>query len=243
MKTFGLLGKNIDYSFSRNYFTEKFKRENIGAKYVNFDLESIDDFRSIFKNSMEISGINVTIPYKQEVIQFLDLLDQDAENIGAVNTIKILEDGKLKGFNTDFIGFTESLKPLLKPHHKNALILGTGGASKAVAYSFSNLGIAYKFVSRNSTEDILDYSQLTAELLKDFTIIVNCTPLGTFPQTEKHPEIPFQHLNSEHLIFDLIYNPESTKLMSLAREQGATATNGFKMLELQAEASWKIWNT
>ena len=243
MKTYGLVGKNIDYSFSRTYFAAKFKRESIPATYKNFDLEDISQFPEIIQNTPEISGLNVTIPYKQAVIPFLDRLSADAENIGAVNTIKIEQDQSLTGHNTDFIGFRQSIQELLKKPHKKALILGTGGASKAVAYALEDLGIEFRFVSRKPGNNQLDYAVIDKELLKEFTIIINCTPLGTFPAVEEHPPLPFQYINSSHLVYDLIYNPESTKLMDLARKQGARVSNGLKMLELQAEAAWKIWNS
>ncbi len=243
MKTYGLVGKNIDYSFSKTYFTEKFKRENITAEYKNFDLEDISQFPQILKNHPEVSGLNVTIPYKQEVIPFLDNLSPDAEKIGAVNTIKIERDQSLTGHNTDFTGFQESIQALLKEHHKKALILGTGGASKAIAYALKDLGIQYKFVSRKAGNGRLDYAAIDKKLLQEFSVIVNCTPLGTFPEVEKHPPLPFQYINSSHLVYDLIYNPESTKLMDLARQQGASVSNGLKMLQLQAEAAWRIWNS
>lgn len=242
-ETFGLLGKNIDYSFSRTYFAEKFKRENIPAQYLNFDLENIEDFPNIIQNTSNLIGLNVTIPYKEVVIPYLDALDADAKKIAAVNAIKIGENGKLTGYNTDFIGFSESLKPFLKPHDKKALILGTGGASKAVAFAFSQLGIDFLFVSRQPGPQNLNYSEINKELLEQYTILVNCTPLGTFPQIEKHPNIPFEFLNNSHLVYDLIYNPGVTTFMEKAKQKGATVTNGLKMLELQAEAAWKIWNS
>lgn len=242
-KTFGLLGRNIDYSFSRTYFAEKFKKENISAQYLNFDLDSIEKFPEIIKNTPDLVGLNVTIPYKQEVIPFLDILDVDAEKIGAVNTIKVGKQGKLTGHNTDFIGFAESLRPFLKQHHKKALILGTGGASKAVAFACTKLGIEFSFVSRQPGPQNLKYSDIDKELLEQYSILVNCTPLGTFPDTGNHPKIPFEFLNSSHLVYDLIYNPSMTQLMKKARQKGASVTNGLKMLELQAEAAWKIWNS
>lgn len=243
MKTFGLIGKNIDYSFSRTYFAEKFKKEGINAQYLNFDLSNISEFKTIFSKSEDLSGLNVTIPYKLEVIQFLDRLDENAENIGAVNTIKIEKDDSLTGYNTDFHGFSESLKDHLKPSHTHALILGTGGASLAVAYALEQLGISYNFVSRNPSEDQFNYSDLDAEKLEKHKLIINCTPLGTYPNIEIHPELPFQFITKEHLVYDLIYNPEETKLLQLAAARGAKTINGLRMLQLQAEKAWEIWNS
>ena len=241
MKTFGLLGKNISYSFSRTYFSKKFKKENIDAEYLNFDLQNINQFRDVIKETPNLQGLNVTIPYKEEIINFLDDLAPEAEEIGAVNTIKI-NGNKLIGYNTDYIGFSESIKPLLKPHHKKALILGTGGASKAIAYAFKKMGIAYKFVSRTSGELKLSYQDLSLEIVNDHNIIINTTPVGTFPNVEKYPKFPIEHLTNKHLVYDLIYNPETTQLLALAKEQGAKIKNGLEMLELQAESAWRIWN-
>lgn len=241
MKTFGLLGKNISYSFSRTYFTEKFKKENIDAKYYNFDLEEINEFRDVIKEMPELQGLNVTIPYKQEIITFLDDLAPEAKEIGAVNTVKV-NGNKLIGYNTDYIGFSESIKPLLKTQHKKALILGTGGASKAIAYALKELEIEYKFVSRSSGNDRLKYEDLSEEIIRDHKVIINTTPVGTFPDVEKYPKFPIQYLTNKHLVYDLIYNPGTTQLLALAKEQGATVKNGLKMLELQAESAWNIWN-
>ncbi len=241
MRTFGLIGKNIDYSFSRKYFTEKFTKGKINAEYRNFDIPAISDFPNIIqKNS--ISGLNVTIPYKQEIIPFLNNLSEDAKNIGAVNTIKFEKNGSLTGHNTDFSGFQKALEPHLEKQHKKALILGTGGASKAVAYALKTLGIESRFVSRTASEFQFSYDNLNEEILNHYHLIINCTPLGTFPDIEKHPELPFQYLSQAHLIFDLIYNPGETRLMKLASQKGAKTLNGLRMLELQAEKAWEIWN-
>ncbi|WP_339662418.1 shikimate dehydrogenase [uncultured Polaribacter sp.] len=243
-KIFGLLGKNISYSFSRGYFTEKFEKLNlINHKYVNFDIQKIQDFPAITKENQNLGGINVTIPYKEEVIPFLDKLDETAKNIGAVNTIKFTKRGNLKGYNSDVVGFENSIKPLLKKHHKNALILGTGGASKAIAYALNKNNIKFKFVSRKpegNTE--ISYESLTQEKLQKYTVIINCTPLGTFPAIEKHPNIPYQFITENHLLFDLIYNPEVSTFLSKGKEKGAIIKNGYEMLQLQAEESWRIWN-
>lgn len=242
MRTFGLLGRNIDYSFSRKYFSEKFEKENIDAEYRNFDMASIEELPEVLKNNI-ISGLNVTIPYKQEILQFLDHLDPHSKEIQAVNTVKFEKDGSLCGYNTDYWGFLESLKPFLKPHHKKALILGTGGASKAIAYALKLLEIDYKFVSRKKATDIFSYDELTQEIMESHTLVINCTPLGTFPNIDQYPNIPADHFFEKHLVFDLVYNPSETKLMRLAAQKGATTLNGLRMLELQAEKAWEIWNS
>ncbi len=242
MNIYGLIGRDIDYSFSRTYFAEKFKNEDISAEYRNFDLPAIEDIEEVFVQTSGLSGLNVTIPYKQAVIPFLDGLDENAKQIAAVNTIKI-DGNKRIGYNTDYFGFSESLKPFLQPHHKKALILGTGGASKAVAFALDRLGISFHYVSRTEGAEKISYSQLNEDIILEHTLIINCTPLGTFPNIKLHPDIPFQHLNSSHLIYDLIYNPASTQLMKLAENQGAVTTNGLRMLELQAEKAWEIWNS
>jgi shikimate dehydrogenase len=243
MAKFGLIGKNIDYSFSRSYFADKFDKENLDHSYVNFDIQTIEEFPAIFQESENLRGLNVTIPYKEAVIPFLNKLNKTAKKIGAVNTIKVTKKGKLVGYNTDYYGFKKSLEPLLKPHHKNALILGTGGASKAIAFALKKLGIKYNYVSRNISDKAkLSYQSLTLEDVKSHTIIINCTPLGTHPNTNICPDIPYEALTSEHLLFDLIYNPEETKFLSIGKLKDATICNGYRMLELQAEKSWSIWN-
>ena len=244
-KIFGLLGKNIEYSFSRGYFSKKFEKLNLQQyKYVNFDLQKIADFSSIIKKDSEsIVGINVTIPYKQEVLQYLDLLDETAQEIGAVNTIKFQKNGQLKGYNSDVVGFEKSLLPLLEKHHKNALILGTGGASKAVAFALKKNNIKFKFVSRNSQGlDLLSYQDITKEIIEKYSIIINSTPVGTTPNVDKSPNIPYQFITEKHLLYDLIYNPEVTQFLSKGRANGAIIKNGYEMLQLQAEESWRIWN-
>lgn len=187
--------------------------------------------------------MNVTIPYKEEVMAYLTSIDEDAKAIGAVNTIKLNKDGSVVGYNTDVYGFKTSIQPMLKEHHTKALILGTGGASKAVRFAFQKLGIAYKFVSRTATKDKFSYDQLTQEIIKEYTVIVNCSPLGTSPKVELKPEIPYNYITNKHLLFDLIYNPAETTFLRLGREQGAITKNGLQMLELQAEKSWEIWNS
>ncbi len=243
-KIFGLLGKNISYSFSKGYFTEKFNKLHLNDnEYVNFDIPTIQNLPETIQKTTNIKGMNVTIPYKVEVIPFLDDLDDTAKKIGAVNTIKFTEQGTLKGYNTDVVGFENSIKPFFKSHHKKALILGTGGASKAVAYALTKNNILYKFVSRTPTEENqISYDAITEELLNEYHIIINCTPLGTSPNTEKCPSIPYQYINKKHLMYDLIYNPAVTTFLQKGLDNGATIKNGLEMLELQAEESWRIWN-
>lgn len=244
-KVFGLVGKNIEYSFSRNYFSKKFdKLQLLDNRYVNFDLDSISEFPAIFETHKEtLVGMNVTIPYKEDVGAFLDEIDSEAAEIGAINTIKIYPNGKRKGFNTDVYGFDQSIAPFLKETHKTALILGTGGASKAVAYAFKKRGITYKFVSRVPKDNTqISYESLDEKVISNTGVIVNCSPIGTHPDVDLHPNIPFQFLNESHLLFDLIYNPEETAFLRKGKEQGTSIANGMKMLELQAEKSWEIWN-
>jgi shikimate dehydrogenase len=244
-KIFGLLGKNIEYSFSRGYFSKKFENLQLEQyQYVNFDIEKIEDFPFIIrKEKPHLGGINVTIPYKEEVLQFLDVLDETAKEIGAVNTIKFLKNGQVKGYNSDSVGFEKSLLPLLEKHHKNALILGTGGASKAVAFALKKNNIKFKFVSRNPKgHATLSYEDLTKNIIENYQIIINTTPVGTSPDIEKSPNIPYQFITKNHLLYDLIYNPEVTQFLSKGSINGATIKNGYEMLQLQAEESWRIWN-
>ena len=242
---FGLIGKNISYSFSRQYFTEKFHKLDLrGYSYQNFDIATIQEIPKIIKKMPNLKGLNVTIPYKEEVLGLLDEIDQEAEEIGAVNTIKIGNGEKLKGYNTDAYGFENSLKPLLKDWHKNALILGTGGASKAIHYVLNKSGMQTLFVSRHpKKENQISYQQLTKTLFKKYTIIINCTPLGTHPVIEKYPDIPYQYLTEKHLMYDLIYNPSLSLFLKKGKEKGSMTINGLRMLELQAEKAWEIWNS
>lgn len=241
---FGLLGKNISYSFSSGYFKEKFEElELVNHEYQNFDIQSIEELPNVLQHN-SLCGLNITIPYKEEVLTYLDEIDFEAKEIGAVNTIKFLENGKCKGYNTDVVGFLNSLKPLLELHHTKALIIGTGGASKAIAYALKKLHIDFVFVSRNPVnENEIHYSNLTQELISEHTIIVNCTPLGTFPETDLCPNIPYQHITSKHLLYDLIYNPALSTFLQNGKNKGAIIKNGLEMLQLQAEKSWQIWNS
>ena len=238
-KLFGLLGKDIGYSFSSDYFSNKFTAENLQHKYVNFDLENLSTFKSLL-NRKDISGMNVTIPYKQKVIPFLDELDPVAKAIGAVNTI-VFKDNKRLGYNTDHIGFQKILLNHLKPHHDKALVLGTGGASKAVCYVLEQLKIQVLRVSRSEGQDRKAYHQLTAKDYKEHTLLVNCTPLGTHPNTDAYPPINFEQINNKHLLYDLIYNPEVTAFMQMGKDKGAIVLNGYQMLVEQAESSWSLW--
>ncbi|WP_428225149.1 shikimate dehydrogenase family protein [Flavobacterium sp.] len=244
MKKLGLVGRNIGYSFSKNYFASKFKRENITDtyEYENYDLPSKEEITTILKETTNLIGLNVTIPYKEEIIPFLDGLSEDAKQIGAVNTLKKTESGQWIGYNTDYYGFLNSLFPLLQPHHTKALILGTGGASKAVCYALAQLNISTQLVSRNASPTTISYTALNQEIINSHTIIVNCSPLGTFPDIEVSPEIPYQYLSPNHIAYDLIYNPEKTAFLTKAQQQGATIKNGYEMLILQAEKAWEIWN-
>ncbi|MFK5974444.1 MAG: shikimate dehydrogenase [Flavobacteriaceae bacterium] len=240
---FGLVGRNISYSFSKGYFTEKFALQGLADhSYENFDIQSIDEFPKLVQERKDLKGLNVTIPYKEAVIPYLKNLSEDADKIGAVNTIKISKNG-LKGYNTDVYGFQKSIEPFLKKHHKKALILGTGGASKAVAFVFDKQGIAHTFVSRKPTSDQLGYDALDEEALKEYTLLINCTPLGTYPNIEDKPDIPYRFLTKKHLLFDLIYNPEKTAFLKEGEGKGSAICNGLRMLELQAEKAWEIWNS
>ncbi|MAW95099.1 MULTISPECIES: shikimate dehydrogenase family protein [unclassified Leeuwenhoekiella] len=243
MLKFGLIGKNIEYSFSRKYFTEKFEKNDINASYVNFDCQNIAEVREVLQDrDDECLGFNVTIPYKQAIIPHLDEMNKHASAIGAVNVIKRLNNGRLKGYNTDYIGFRKSLKPFLsQQNHKCALILGTGGASKAVAYTLELEDISFKYVSRNPKKGQFAYEDLTPAVLNKYTLIINTTPLGTFPNVTDCPKLSYRQLNSKHLLYDLVYNPEETQFLKNGKAQGAMITNGYSMLKQQAEAAWRIW--
>ena len=246
MKKFGLIGYPLGHSFSKNFFNEKFRSENICAEYVNFEIPTIEDFNMVLKANPTLCGLNVTIPYKEQVIGYLDELDKDAAAIGAVNVIKIdRSKGKLKliGYNSDVLGFTQSIEGLLEPHHKKALILGTGGASKAINYGLKQLGLETLFVSRNRHNDnTITYSELTPEIMNDYKVIVNCTPVGMYPKADECPDIPYECLTPEHLLYDLLYNPDTTLFMKKGSDNGAIVKNGLEMLLLQAFGAWDIWN-
>lgn len=246
MTTYGLIGYPLGHSFSRKFFTERFEKEGIDAQYLNFEIPSIEEFPEIIKNHPELGGLNVTIPYKQQVIPYLDELDKDtAKRIGAVNVIKIIRTNKktkLVGYNSDIVGFTQSIEPFINGHHQKALILGTGGASKAIYCGLQDLGIESTFVSRNKKGDhLINYSDLTPEIMETHHVIVNCTPLGMYPKINQCPEIPYELLTPKHLLYDLLYNPDETLFMKKGKKQGAVVKNGLEMLLLQAFEAWNIW--
>ena len=241
MDKYGIIGFPLGHSFSKGFFTEKFAREGIDAQYLNFEIPDATMLKDVLRENPELKGLNVTLPHKQAVIPLLDELSDEAREIGAVNVICVRED-KLKGFNSDIIGFSESIKPLLQPHHSKALILGTGGASKAIRVGLSRLGIEWTYVTRSPREGMFVYSDLTPEVMKEYTVVVNCSPVGMFPKVDQAPAIPYELLTPKHLLFDLVYNPEETLFMKKGREQGAIVKNGLEMLYLQAVASWRFWN-
>ena len=238
MRIFGLLGKSISHSFSSSYFNEKFFKEEItNTKYLNFELNDISEFPQLIKK-YNLSGLNVTLPYKESIIPFLDELSENAKSIGAVNTIQIAN-GKLIGHNTDIIGFKQSITPLLAGRN-TALILGDGGAAKAVKFVFNQLNISHKTINKKSS---FDYSDITLQLIDFNTIIINTTPLGMIPEIKNYPKIPYELLTEKHLLFDLIYNPKETLFLKYGRANKACTKNGLEMLQIQAETSWNIWNT
>lgn len=244
----GLIGKGISHSFSKSYFENTiFKNLTNSNSYTNFDLDDISEFPNVIKNN-SIDGLNVTKPYKESVIQFLDELDDVAKSIGAVNCIKVSTKNSkqfLKGYNTDYYGFSQSIKPFFEPIHSKALILGTGGASKAVKYALKNIGVETYFVtsSEKKSSNQFHYSELNEHFMNAFKLIVNCTPLGLYPKIEECPNIPYEFITSEHLLYDLIYNPEETLFLKKGKEKGAITINGLNMLKLQADKAWEIWNT
>lgn len=243
MRLFGLIGYPLAHSFSKKYFTEKFESERLtDCAYENFPIISIDKFRSILQNYPQLKGLNVTIPYKEQVISFLDEASETVKAINACNCIKIFN-GKLTGHNTDAIAFERSLAKELQSHHKKALILGTGGSAKAVEFVLRKLDIEYRYVSRKAIGENLSYDQVTPTVIEEYSLIINTTPLGMFPDLSMLPQIPYDALTPKHFLFDLIYNPEKTLFLQRGEERGATIKNGMEMLILQAEESWRIWNS
>jgi len=246
MRFFGLIGKTLEHSFSPIFFKEKFEREGLDDCFYNlYPLRAIDELNQLISDFTELSGLNVTIPYKQDVIPFLDEIDINTKEIGAVNTIKfewINQKLKLIGYNTDYLGFIDSLKPYLKDYHKSALILGTGGSSLAIEYALKKLNINYVKVSRNPVKEIMTYDSLTNEIINEYKLIINTTPVGMFPNVNEFPKIPYDAIGEHHLIYDLIYNPNETEFLRKGKQKNAIVKNGFEMLVKQAEYSWKIWN-
>ncbi len=245
MTKFGLVGYPLGHSFSRSFFNDKFQGEKIDAEYLNFEIPSIEQFTEIIETHPELKGLNVTIPYKQQVMDYLDEVSPEARAIGAVNVVRVEHNGKnvkLIGFNSDVIGFTQSIEPLLRTHHKKALILGTGGASKAINYGLKKLGLETLFVSRSKRDNCITYEDINADVLKEYEVIVNCSPKGMYPHTDECPDIPYEHLTYNNLLYDLVYNPEETLFMKNGKAHGAQVKNGLEMLILQALASWDFWN-
>ena len=243
----GLIGFPLGHSFSKNYYLKKFEKESItNVDYDLYSFENIEDFYSLYQHDTAFKGFNVTIPHKQNVMQYLDNLSEEAQQIKAVNCITIKRENDkttLTGYNTDAYGFQKSLEPLLKLHHQKALILGNGGAAKAVMYALKKLDIEYKIVSRNESSGDYTYEQLTKEIIDQYKIIINCSPIGTFPNVDQCPNIPYSYISKEHLLYDLIYNPEETLFLKKGKENGATTKNGYEMLVLQAEKNWEIWRS
>lgn len=245
MDKYGLIGYPLGHSFSIGYFNEKFANENIDAQYINFEIPSIDNLVEVLSSNPQLRGLNVTIPYKEQVIRYLDSISPEAQAIGAVNVIRVSQKGNqtfLRGFNSDVIGFTKSIEPLLERYHRKALILGTGGAAKAVDYGFKSLGLETQMVSRSRKTGAITYDDVKAETIEEYNVLVNCTPLGLYPNVDLCPTLPYNAMNSRTLLYDLLYNPDETLFMRKGREQGATVKNGLEMLLLQAFASWEFWN-
>ncbi|MDR1162020.1 MAG: shikimate dehydrogenase [Tannerellaceae bacterium] len=245
MDKYGLIGYPLGHSFSKTYFNQKFVAEKMDAEYVNFEIPTIKELKTVLKDNPNLKGLNVTLPYKTQVIPFLDEMDEDASLIGAVNVIKFTKGmfgrTKLKGYNSDIIGFKQSIGPLLNESHRKALVLGTGGASKAVFQGLKQVGIASTFVSRTPKESAITYREITPKTMEQYTVIVNTTPVGMYPHVEACPDIPYDLLTPKHLLYDLLYNPDETLFMKKGKEKGATVKNGLEMLLLQAFAAWEIW--
>jgi shikimate dehydrogenase len=246
MDKYGLIGYPLGHSFSISYFNQKFQDENIDAVYENYEIPSIDELPEVLSSNPELKGINVTIPYKEKVLPFLDSISPEARAIGAVNVIRVSHKGNktlLKGYNSDVIGFTKSIEPMLdKKLHQKALILGTGGASKAIDYGLRNLGLETVFVSRYERPGTIQYKNITPEVVKEYNVIINCTPIGMYPKTEVCPELPYEAMDSHTILYDLIYNPDETLFMKRGAEYGANVKNGLEMLLLQAFSSWEFWH-
>lgn len=246
MDKYGLIGYPLKHSFSISYFNQKFEDEEIDAVYENFEISTLDLLPEIISSNPNLKGLNVTIPYKQKVMSFLDSISPEARAIGAVNVIKVThkDDGvTLKGYNSDVIGFTQSIEPMLEKYHKKALVLGTGGASKAVDYGLRSLGLETLIVSRYQRPGTIQYKDVTPDIIKEYNVIVNCTPCGMYPNCDECPELPYEAMDSHTILYDLIYNPDETLFMKKGAAQGANTKNGLEMLLLQAFAGWEFWNT
>ncbi|MBP3838768.1 MAG: shikimate dehydrogenase [Prevotella sp.] len=245
MDKYGLIGFPLGHSFSIVYFNEKFQSEGIDAVYENFEIETIEQLKIVLDTNPELRGLNVTIPYKQEVMKFLHEISPEAQVVGAVNVIRIERKGSksvLKGFNSDVIGFQQSIEPILESHHKKALILGMGGAAKAVDYVLKKMGLETLYVSRNKAEGAILYDEVDEKIIKDYPVIVNCTPVGMYPNIEECPRLPYHAMDSHTLLYDLLYNPDETMFMKKGKQYGAMVKNGLEMLLLQAFASWEFWH-
>ena len=245
MDKYGLIGYPLGHSFSKSYFNEKFENEGINAEYINFEIPTLDSLPEILASNPELKGLTVTIPYKEKVISYLDSISPEARAIGAVNVIRVDHKGNdtyLKGFNSDVIGFTKSIEPLLERFHKKALILGTGGASKAVNFGLKSLGLETVFVSRFERPGTIQYSQITPDIIQEYNVIVNCTPCGMYPHIDECPQLPYEAMTSKNILYDLLYNPDETLFMKKGAQHGATVKNGLEMLLLQAFASWEFWH-
>ncbi len=246
MDKYGLIGYPLEHSFSIGYFNEKFQSENIDAVYENFEIASIEDLQEVLATNPELRGLNVTIPYKEKVMSYLDHITPEARAIGAVNVIQVQHKGSkifLKGFNSDVIGFTRSIEPMLERFHKKALVLGTGGAAKAVHFALKALGLEAVYVSRYERPGTIQYERITPDVIHEYNVIVNCTPLGMYPHVSDCPPLPYEAMDSHNLLYDLIYNPDQTLFMQKGAARGATVKNGLEMLLLQAFASWEFWNS
>ena len=244
MDKYGLIGYPLGHSFSIGYHNQRFADEGINAKYVNFEIPNIEQLIEVLSQNPDLKGLNVTIPYKEKVLPYLDYISPEARAIGAVNVIRVIHEGSrivLRGYNSDVIGFVQSIEPMLESYHKKALVLGTGGGSKAVAYGLKSLGIEPVMVSRYERPGTIQYESITPDVVHEYNVIVNCTPLGMFPKTDTCPTLPYEALNERNVLYDLIYNPDETLFMKKGAAQGAAVKNGLEMLLLQAFASWEFW--
>lgn len=244
MDKYGLIGYPLGHSFSIGYHNQRFADEGINAKYYNFEIKDIEQIVEVLSQNPELKGLNVTIPYKEKVLPYLDYVSPEARAIGAVNVIRVLHEGSkvvLRGYNSDVIGFVQSIEPMLESHHKKALVLGTGGASKAVTYGLKSLGIEPVCVSRYERPGTVQYESITPDVVHEYNVIVNCTPVGMFPKTDACPTLPYDALDEDNILYDLIYNPDETLFMKKGAERGAQVKNGLEMLLLQAFASWEFW--